>query len=840
MEEDQDSPPPLPLSAPPSLPARLIDGGASAVQERNNIARKASVLPQGFTRYGTGCSSATKDLVDQQSRGYRVRAHEAPPLLYQATLGLARVYEHVRESREKRRPRSFSTSETHLFTSDDGTLRLGPHLPLMLARYRFIRAIGRGTFAQIICAEDTFHPRRRQVAIKILNLNYAEIGKREALCLRMIHDMPEGPHAALVGFHSAFDFMGHFCIVMELCVGGSFQDYIHPLSTGCPPRPELSRQPLQASPHSVGRDGRRDGGRGAGPGLTVPLVREAALHLVKALLLLHNQDVIHADLKPENVLLAGPMGGALGQGRGQHFPWGVWGQHVRLTDLGNAIKSREVELYRDDYEIQTLSYRAPEVLVGGCGGRAFDHKIDMWSLGVLLVELYLGRPLFRASSQALMVKRILSVLGPLPARAFVTGKFYTAYFGPDHRLRREILSLPDDPVQATTALTDPAGTPNAFRYDRDRHRRLVCELLRSQDSNLIGFVCGLLDLDPRSRLSAFQALMHPFLAESFPFTLLKPFLSQEAARMVAAAARPLVASPPGAHADLDSPAIFQLGPAQLPIASAHDAHKPVRGKEEVGGSTKEEGLVELVEPTAMTFRTKHLKAENGEGRGDGLSPSELPVHASEEGRGDAALLSSPQLSPDATPTLSLEDPAGTSPLPLAADVVLLDEEEADEEGSRKENKTLREGGDASFEMEDEHPVSPSGSPLLLLDADAPHHASPVCKKRLRSVERIETGSGLGGGGKEVRKEPESRGDTNLRCPATPLQARKTGQAGLRKWYDEVGADEKEEDQEDEDEGSEDGRGHTSQALPCPPASRPVQTKEVDDGVDSAEEGELFL
>lgn len=35
----------------------------------------------------------------------------------------------------------------------------------------------------------------------------------------------------------------------------------------------------------------------------------------------------------------------------------------------------------------------------------------MWSLGVLLVELYLGRPLFRAPCKMLLVKRIVSVLG---------------------------------------------------------------------------------------------------------------------------------------------------------------------------------------------------------------------------------------------------------------------------------------------------------------------------------------------------------------------------------------------------------------------------------------------
>jgi len=134
--------------------------------------------------------------------------------------------------------------------------------------------------------------------------------------------------------------------------------------------------------------------------LELPQVREVALQLVKALLLLSQHDIIHADIKPENVLIVAdgnPITSSL---------------NVRLTDFGNAIKSREVVLYSQDFQIQTMAYRAPEVLLGGCGKEgSFDHKIDMWSLGVLLVELYLGRPLFRASSPLLMIKRIMGVLG---------------------------------------------------------------------------------------------------------------------------------------------------------------------------------------------------------------------------------------------------------------------------------------------------------------------------------------------------------------------------------------------------------------------------------------------
>ncbi len=608
-EEGSPSPPPLSLSDPPS-PAPPTE------------------QPPGFVPYCTGSSSTTttgaaKDLVDQQTQGYYVRPHERPPPMYQATLGLAAAYKRITEDLDRRRPRAFSTSETHLYTSDDGTLRLGPHLPLLLGRYRFVRLVGQGTFAQIVCAEDTFHPRRRQVAIKILNLHYGEIGKREALCLRLVHDSPEGPHSGVVRFHAVFDFMGHFCIVMELCLGGSFQTYVRPLNAASPPLHHHAAAP--------------PGGGGPGKGgLSVPQLREAALHLVKALLLLHNHDVIHADLKPENVLLAGGGPGAMAMAAGD----AGLGPQVRLTDLGNAIKSREVKLYKEDYEIQTLGYRAPEVLLGGCGGKAFDHQIDMWSLGVMLVELYLGRPLFRAASKVLMVKRVVSVLGPLPARHFVTGKFYTAFFGPDHRLRPETFTLRDDPAHAATALTDPEGVQNSFVYDADAHYRLVCDLLRTRDTDFISFICGLLQLDPGVRLSAFQALMHPFLAPHFPFTLLKPFLTPASTEaLLKSKQQPLTALAPGSSSSSSSrhPLAGPPRPQVVTPAPAIAKHE-----EEV------EELKEVV-----------LKSPKDEEEETFAPPPAAPASPESEDEG-------PGLSPDLTPALPLED--SPSPPPISLDV----------------------------------------------------------------------------------------------------------------------------------------------------------------------------
>ncbi|KAM3576062.1 hypothetical protein VYU27_002093 [Nannochloropsis oceanica] len=733
MEENGDSPPPLSLSGPHTSP--------TAQHDDNKAPDTVSPSPQGFQPYGTGPGGLATDLVDQQTRGYHVRAHERPPPLYQATMGLAAAYMHITDHKDRRRPRAFSTSETHLYTSDDGTLRVGPHLPLILGRYRFVRLVGQGTFAQIICAEDTFHPRRRHVAIKILNFHYAEIGKREALCLRLVHDSPGGPHAAVVRFHGVFDFMGHFCIVMELCLGGSFQHYVRPLSASSPSlvqeqeQLQFQQQQYRGTPKHGGRGG--GGGPSAGAaGMAMAQLREAALHLVKALLLLHNHDVIHADLKPENVLLAGSSpggglsaGGGGGGGGAGGGGAGGWGQQVRLTDLGNAIKSREIKLYKEDYEIQTLGYRAPEVLLGGCGGQAFNHQIDMWSLGVLLVELYLGRPLFRAASKVLMLKRILSVLGPLPAREYVSGKFYTAFFGSDHRLRPETFGLRDDPNHAATALMDPRKVQNSFVYDGDAHFRLVCDLLRSRDPDFNGFVCGLLQFDPRVRLTAFQALMHPYLAPCFPFSLLKPFLSVASLEILGRGRQPIASFPPGSSRTRtvsSSSASLSSSTSDSSSPTSSSSFAPARGEQqnvqlkekEPEEEEKEEeeeeggGLVAIVEsstssPSSFRRRTKVEEKEEGQ---EAVAAAAVTVPASvsatavsekcpanrqhrEEGeRKDTLTLASSSslpLSSDYTPALQLEDSSSPPPLTLERDaidsdvVVLLDEEEEEEGEERK-------------------------------------------------------------------------------------------------------------------------------------------------------------
>lgn len=128
----------------------------------------------------------------------------------------------------------------------------------------------------------------------------------------------------------------------------------------------------------TGKEGCDGGGAALRDGCPMHVIRHVALQLVSALQLLHGHDLIHADVKPENVLLGingrettgadgvaslrleDLMCGRAGVGLegGECSPVRLT---VRLCDFGNTIHKSETCQYYDDFDIQTLAYRAPEV-----------------------------------------------------------------------------------------------------------------------------------------------------------------------------------------------------------------------------------------------------------------------------------------------------------------------------------------------------------------------------------------------------------------------------------------------------------------------------------------------
>lgn len=242
-------------------------------------------------------------------------------------------------------------------------LQQGDHVHF---RFEVKSGIGLGAFGNVYLAHD--HKRHRKVAIKIIRdeKRFHRAAQTEISVLERLVGMPH-----CVQFLSSFVFRGHPCIAFEL-LGDNLYAFLK--------------------------------GRGfRGIEVSDPLLRSIAVGTLSALATIRELGVIHADLKPENIVLVGDG-------------------TVKVIDFGSSIV--HLEGARLPSYVQSRFYRSPEVLLGD--GVAFAS--DMWSFGCIMYEMHLGHPLFPGRSQAQMIALQESVLGKPPmaylARCPKTSSFY--------------------------------------------------------------------------------------------------------------------------------------------------------------------------------------------------------------------------------------------------------------------------------------------------------------------------------------------------------------------------------------------------------------------------------
>jgi len=114
--------------------------------------------------------------------------------------------------------------------------------------------------------------------------------------------------------------------------------------------------------------------------------------LLKALKYMHSAFIIHRDLKPSNLLLNSEC-------------------HLKVADFGLArsIKFREEDTtpILTDY-VATRWYRAPEILLGSTD---YTAAVDVWSVGCIIGELYLGKSIFPGLSTINQLTRVMEYTG---------------------------------------------------------------------------------------------------------------------------------------------------------------------------------------------------------------------------------------------------------------------------------------------------------------------------------------------------------------------------------------------------------------------------------------------
>jgi serine/threonine protein kinase len=258
------------------------------------------------------------------------------------------------------------------FDNSEGYLKYKIHTTLDDDRYEIIEELGKGMFANVFRARDTSQP-NKLVAIKIIRNNDAMrvSGASEIRILEKLNE--EDPHNKkhIVRFFGHFDYKQHLCMIFE-DLGPNLRDI-------------LKRH---------GRD----------VGLNMPPLKQWSYQLFLGLAHLKKCMIVHADLKPDNILVTKDL------------------KSVKICDLGTAADFRD-NLDTTAY-LASRFYRAPEVILG----MKYDYGIDMWAIGCTLFELWTGKILFTGRNNNQMLKAIMEVKGNFSMKYLKKGEFSGKHF----------------------------------------------------------------------------------------------------------------------------------------------------------------------------------------------------------------------------------------------------------------------------------------------------------------------------------------------------------------------------------------------------------------------------
>uniref|UniRef100_A0A3B3Y1S1 Protein kinase domain-containing protein n=1 Tax=Poecilia mexicana TaxID=48701 RepID=A0A3B3Y1S1_9TELE len=191
--------------------------------------------------------------------------------------------------------------------------------------------LGEGSYGKVV--KCTKLDNEELVAVKVLRKDCFKEGKKEAKILRKILQLdPEKNN--LLKFIESFKYKGYFCLASEILDVSVF-DFIK------------SRDFVP---------------------LSLPEIRVIAQQLLVALNALKSAGLVHADIKPDNIMFVNHRSQPL---------------KVKLIDFGLAVKASKLWFVGT---VQAIGYRAPEVILG----LKMNESVDMWSLGCSLAYMYLG------------------------------------------------------------------------------------------------------------------------------------------------------------------------------------------------------------------------------------------------------------------------------------------------------------------------------------------------------------------------------------------------------------------------------------------------------------------
>jgi len=166
---------------------------------------------------------------------------------------------------------------------------------------------------------------------------------------------------------------------------------------------------------------------------------------------------------------------------------------IKVIDFGSTTYDQ----HDQSYVVSTRHYRAPEVILG----LGWSYPCDIWSVGCILVELCTGEAIFQTHENLEHLAMMERVLGPLPYHMFKRADRHS-----DKYIRKGRLNWPE-------GCTSRESMKAVMKLSRLQN--LVMQNVDQAAGDFIDLLQGLLKYDPSSRLTAREALRHPFFTQGF-------------------------------------------------------------------------------------------------------------------------------------------------------------------------------------------------------------------------------------------------------------------------------------------------------------------------------------
>ncbi|XP_047040986.1 serine/threonine-protein kinase prp4 [Helicoverpa zea] len=321
-------------------------------------------------------------------------------------------------------------------------------------RYTVYGYTGQGVFSNVVRARDQAR-NNSDVAVKIIRNNEImhKTGLRELEILKRLNDAdPEDKFHCLRLFRHFFH-KRHLCMVME------------PLSMNL-------REVLKKY--------------GKNSGIHIKAVRSYTQQMLLALKLLKKTGILHADIKPDNILVNENK------------------LMLKLCDFGAAghVSDNEITPY-----LVSRFYRSPEIILGV----PYDHGIDMWSTACTIYELSTGKIMFSGKSNNEMLKYFMDLKGKIPNKIIKKGYFKEQHFDANcNFLYHELDKITEREKVVIISSIKPTRDLQA-ELAPPHHRLPTPEAKKI--TQLKDLLERMLMLDPAKRASVNHCLAHPFIQE---------------------------------------------------------------------------------------------------------------------------------------------------------------------------------------------------------------------------------------------------------------------------------------------------------------------------------------